>query len=118
MAGKLEPYRVEPLTDAELASIRERAVGARAECVGGADEENLRYWDEVLSLIAEVRRLRGNLDEQIRQSQVRLGALRDLSKAASSTSVGERVMGEAIGRHDSLQELRRGLYGSVLPEPS
>ena len=67
----MEPYRVEPLTDAELRGIREKAVGGRALCVSGHDEENVRHWDEVLSLIAEVRRLRSTLDDQIREAYSR-----------------------------------------------
>jgi hypothetical protein len=118
MASNMDPYRVEPLTDGELAGIRERAVGGRAVCVSGQDEENLRYWDEVLSLIAEVRRLRTSLDDQIRQSYVHLTQLQQRAKSPAGTSLGERIMGDAAGRYDALQQLRKTVYGSNLPEPS
>ena len=58
MATNMEQYRVEPLTDGELTDIRLKAVAGRAACAKGKDDENLRHWDGVLSLIAEVRRLR------------------------------------------------------------
>ena len=118
MASNMEPYRVEPLTDAELAGIREKAVGGRAVCVTGKDEENVRHWDEVLSLIAEVRRLRTSLDDQIRRSYVHLTQLQERAKSPAGTSLGERIMGDAAGRYDALQQLRRTVYGTSLPEPS
>jgi hypothetical protein len=118
MATNIEPYRVEPLTDRELTDIRLKAVAARAECVGGKDEENLHYLDQVLSLIAEVRRLRGGLDDQIRQAYARFAHVQERAKSPQGTALGERIMGDASGRYEVLQDLRRTVYGSALPEPS
>jgi len=74
MATNMESHRVAPLTDAEITDIRLKAVEGRAQCAKGKDEENLRHWDGVLSLIAEVRRLRGGLDDQIRQAYARFAS--------------------------------------------
>jgi hypothetical protein len=118
MATNMEQYRVEPLTDAELTDIRLKAVGARAKCVSGKDQENVRHWDEVLSLIAEVRRLRGGLDDQIRQAYERFAHVQERAKSPQGTALGERIMGDAAGRYEALQDLRRTVYGSTLPEGS
>jgi hypothetical protein len=118
MASNIEPYRVEPLTEAELMRIRDKAVGGRALCVTGKDEENVRHWDSVLSLVAEVRRLRSTLDDRIRQSYAHFAQIQQRSKSPSGTSLGERIIGDAAGRYESLQDLRTAVYGSRLPEPS
>ena len=117
MGTNIEPYRVEPLTDRELTDMRLKAVAARAECVG-KDDESLRYQDQVLSLIAEVRRLRGSMDDQIRQAYSRFAHVQERAKSPQGTALGERIMGDASGRDEALQELRRTVYGSTLPEPS
>jgi hypothetical protein len=114
----MDPYRVEPLTDAELTDLRLKAVAARAACAKGKDDEDLRHWDAVLSLVAEVRRLRGGLDDQIRQAYARFAHVQERAKSPAGTALGERIMGDASGRYDALQELRRAVYGSALPEPS
>jgi len=118
MATNIEPYRVEPLTDRELTDIRLKAVAARAECAKGKDDEDLRHWDGVLSLVAEVRRIRGGLDDQIRQAYARFAHVQERAKSPQGTALGERIMGDASGRYEALQELRRTVYGSGLPEGS
>jgi len=118
MATNMEQYRVEPLTDAELTDIRLKAVAGRAACAKGKDDENLRHWDGVLSLIAEVRRLRGGLDDQIRQAYDRFAHVEERAKSPAGTALGERIMGDAAGRYEALQDLRRSVYGSTLPAGS
>ena len=118
MGTNLEPYRVEPLTDAELTDLRLKAVSGRAQCVAGKDEENVRHWDGVLSLIAEVRRLRGGLDDHIRKAYGNFSNVQARAKSPTGTALGERIMGDASGRYEALQDLRRSVYGSPLPEGS
>ena len=113
--GESDSYRVEPLTDAELKNARQKAVNGRSACLAGEDDEIRHHWDEVLSLIAEVRRLRGTLDDRIRQAGVNLAQIQERSKSPSGTALGERIIGDAAGRYDALQEFRRAVYGSALP---
>ena len=117
MGTNVEPYRVEPLSDAELTDLRLNAVNARATCVG-KNEEGVRHWDAVLSLIAEVRRLRGGLDDHIRKAYGNFSNVQARAKSPTGTALGERIMGDASGRYEALQDLRRSVYGSPLPEGS
>ena len=112
--GDSDTYRVEPLSDAELANARQKAVNGRSACLAGQDDEIRHHWDEVLSLIAEVRRVRGTLDDRIRQAAVHLAQIQERSKSPAGTALGERIIGDAAGRYDALQELRRAVYGSSL----
>lgn len=115
--GELESYRVEPLSDVEMADARQKAVNGRSACEGGQDDEIRRHWDEVLSLIVEVRRTRGALDDRIRQARVHLAQIQERSKSPAGTALGERIIGDAAGRCGALEDLRRVVYGSALPEP-
>jgi hypothetical protein len=112
--GEPDSYRVEPLTDAELKNAREKAVNGRSACLAGQDDEIRLHWDEVLSLIAEVRRLRGTLDDRIQQAHGHLTAIQERSKSPAGTALGERIIGDAAGRYSALQEFRRAVYGNTL----
>jgi len=118
MGTNMEPYRVEPLSDAELTDLRLKAVSARNECAAANKDEGLHHWDSVLSLVAEVRRLRGGLDDHIRKAYGNFSNVQARAKSPTGTALGERIMGDASGRYEALQDLRRSVYGSPLPEGS